>query len=364
MIFVDGAISAPTQVVDLDFLSVTTVPPQRGRRKHLIDALAESLHEDLILIETLNQLETLEFEEGRTTGKAARADAATLGDEAVHSYKVLSYDEFVRARTATHAQEGFARGFKSGRQDSAANVVSACLNRLIGLVGSNLGEVEDRDFQSLDAIDFATTEAQSPPDGVRVPDSTESRLRPRSGSTQILATAKKFQEAVSAFEGRCKSFKGKPITTAEIVRLRALIQIILSHAQPVQGVSSQSQILPVYNPAGHDWPRLIGRLLLQHFGASRALQHLRVDQDESEQHRVIEYLALASWAANAAQHAVGVNSHAVQLRKPLAGLVDSLKAQVQLILSTVPEDKTYFNDILKKLDERFRSRLGLALSPH
>src|SRR3546814_2869258 len=77
-----------------------------------------------------------------------------------------------------------------------------------------------------------------------------------------------------------------------MVRLRALMQIILSHAQPIAGPYSASQILPVYTADAYDWPRLIGRLLQLHFGASRALQNLAVENDEAEQQRVIEYLAL------------------------------------------------------------------------
>ncbi|MDP2378711.1 hypothetical protein [Reyranella sp.] len=358
--FDDGVTSAPIQVIDLDFLAVTTLPPQRGRQKHLIDSLTETLHEDLVLIETLNQLEALEFEERHAVGdKPAQANTPAPNTKEAHEYGVLPYDEFVRARTTAHPQGSLARGFLNGRQDSAASLVGACLNKLIGLVSPDLNDVEDRDFQSLNAIDFTTTEPQASLDGERTSDAFEVGQRPRNKSEQTLATAKKFQEAVSAFEERCKSLRGKSISTSELVRLRALIQIILSHSQAVQGDSLPTQILPVYNSGGYDWPRLIGRLLLQHFGASRALQKLRVEQDEGEQRRVIEYLALASWAANAARFAVNVHPHAIQLRKPLGDLVATLKAQVQLILSTVPEDKIYFDDIQQKLDQRFRSRLGL-----
>src|SRR3546814_3591539 len=105
-----------------------------------------------------------------------------------------------------------------------------------------------------------------------------------------------------------------------MVRLRALMQIILSHAQPIAGPYSASQILPVYTADAYDWPRLIGRLLQLHFGASRALQNLAVENDEAEQQRVIEYLALSNWASQAAYGAVMANKKAASLRFPLQRL--------------------------------------------
>src|SRR3546814_11037677 len=111
--------------------------------------------------------------------------------------------------------------------------------------------------------------------------------RPSVAPSQGLATAKKFQEAVIAFEKRSKALADKRISTSEMVRLRALMQIILSHAQPIPGPYSASQILPVYTADAYDWPRLIGRLLQLHFGASRALQNLAVENDEAEQPRVL-----------------------------------------------------------------------------
>ncbi|MBK6708006.1 MAG: hypothetical protein IPG54_11230 [Sphingomonadales bacterium] len=45
--FVDGVMSAPVQIVDLDYLAVTTLPAQRWRKRRLMDTLVESIHEDL-----------------------------------------------------------------------------------------------------------------------------------------------------------------------------------------------------------------------------------------------------------------------------------------------------------------------------
>ncbi|CAH0497788.1 hypothetical protein [Novosphingobium sp. CECT 9465] len=358
----EDSISAPVPITDVDVLAVATLPPQGGRRRKLIDHLVDAMDEDLSLIETLSQLEAIEFEEGQSRpgirSSGADADGASK-ESGTREYGVLSYEDFVRARTEALTASDGARGFLTGRQDSAASMVSACLNRLIGLVGPDLGDVEDREIQAQSAIDFRTTEPAAAADVEQPTGRSDIPGRPRGQFGQTLATAKKFQEAVTAFEARCKVLSGKPITTSEIVRLRGLLQIILSHAQPVRGNCLAAQILPVYNSSGHDWPRLIGRLLVQHFSTSRALQSLHLEQDESEQHRVVEYLALANWSARAAQAAVKSTVRASQLQGPLDRLLASLQSQTQAVLAAVPGDRTYFDQVTSKLDDRFQSRLGL-----
>jgi hypothetical protein len=359
--FGEGAVSAPVQIVDLDYLAVTTLPAQRGKKRRLMDTLVESIHEDLVLIETLNQLEALEEEDRASQiDQTPRAKPQTA-DTAPPSYEVLSYDDFIRARTHANAQGRSFGLYLNSRHDSSASLMSACLNQMIGLVGPDLRGLEEKDIDALGAIDFRTTEPQSADDNGSIETRDERASQSKSLSAQSRATAKKFQEAVSAFEIRCKSMSGKTITTSEMVRLRALMQIVLSHAQPLSGSFSLSQILPVYTAEGHDWPRLIGRLLLQHFGAARALQYLTVEPDESEQHRVIEYLALSNWAAKAAHAAVVSHKKAGTLRLPLERLIVALTTQTQMILSAFEGDRLYFDEITEKLDDRFGERLRLPV---
>lgn len=153
--FADGSASAPVQVVDLDVLAVRTLPPAQGRKKSLTDILAEALNEDLILIETLNQLEALELEE---TGVAADAEPKALSAPPAASteqpHSVLPYDEFVRARNKAMAQGSQFSGGFFGRHDSPTNTLSAALNRIIGLVGLDLDADEDRELRAIAAMDF------------------------------------------------------------------------------------------------------------------------------------------------------------------------------------------------------------------
>ncbi len=355
--FVDDTTSAPIQVTDLDYLAVTTRPPQKGRKKRLMDTLAEAIHEDLALIEALNQLETIEDAE-KSSHSIPKTKPQAL-EEAIREYAVLPYEEFIRARTLADAQGKPFGLYLNSRHDRAVNLASQCLNQMIGLLGPDLADSEEKDIQAINAVDFRTTEPQLEDDDQQENGHCSSLLRPSVAPSQTLATAKKFQEAVTAFEMRAKALADRRISTSEMVRLRALMQIILSHAQPLSGSYSASQILPVYTANGHDWPRLIGRLLQQHFGASRALQNLSVENDEAEQLRVIEYLALSNWSAKAAHAAVFSNKKAEPLRPPLERLRTSLIAQTQSILSVVESDRTYFDELTVQLDDRFERRLRL-----
>ena len=88
---------------------------------------------------------------------------------------------------------------------------------------------------------------------------------------------------------------------------------------------------------------------------------MQVEQDETEQKRVLEYLAMADWGAKAAVIAARSDPKAVDLRGPLGGLAKALHAQVELILGDVSEDIQYFEQLHSKLDERFSIHLGLKL---
>jgi hypothetical protein len=357
--FGDGSASAPVQVIDLDVLAVRTLAPAQGRKKSLTDILAEAMNEDLILIETLNQLEALDIDESSALAELApKAMSMPTAASREQPHAILSYEEFVRARSKAMAQGNQFSGGFFGRHDSPANTLSAALNRIIGLVGLDLDADEDRELKAIAAMDFRMTEPTAPNDPAPSTP-TEEPPKPAKATKQAVATAKKMKEAVDAFEDRCRLLRGKPISTAELVRLRALLQILLSHAQPIEGAALPTQILPIHTKDSYDWPRLVGRLLKQHFGTARALQTLQVAQDEAEQKRVLEYLAMADWAAKAAATAAASHPKTADLRGPLDSLARALAAQVASIIETVDEDKHYFNELTSKMDERFADRLAL-----
>src|SRR3546814_4582269 len=111
---------------------------------------------------------------------------------------------------------------------------------MIGLGGPDLAESEEKNLQAISAVDSRTTEPQSVEDGQQESGDGYGVSRQSVAPSQVLATAKKFQEAVIAFEKRSKAIADKRISTSEIVRLRALMQVTLRHAQPIDGPYSAS----------------------------------------------------------------------------------------------------------------------------
>src|SRR3546814_12336778 len=98
---------------------------------------------------------------------------------------------------------------------------------MIGLVGPDLAESAEKDLQAIRAVDFRTTEPQSVEDGPQASGDGSGVSRPSVAPSPALATAQKFQEAVLAFGNRSKALADTPISTSEMVRLRALMQFIL-----------------------------------------------------------------------------------------------------------------------------------------
>lgn len=350
--------------MDLDTLAQSTLPPKRGKKKHLFDKLLEADVEGLDIYECLSDLE--EIEDAVPAGKQtdlARA-AHEKADSEAKTYQPLTYDEFIKARTRSELNGSRYGFYFHSSRDRAVNMLSICLNRMIDLVGVDLAAIEDQAIENENNIDLRSREPISTEDVGNIEEALATSLESKADAASNLATAKKFKDAVDAFSRRCKALAGQSITTSEMVKVRALLQIILAHARPISGKATSSQILPIYKIDGHDWPRLIGRLLLLHFGsATRALQHLTVQPDEAEQHRVIEYLALANWAGQAALQAVKSEKRAATLVQPLLRVTADLAVQTKAILAVLSQDQLYYDQIQAKLAERFAARLALGKSP-
>ncbi len=357
--FVGGLKSAPIQIIDLGALSIKTLSFYNDKRKRLIDAFDEYFNEDLMIIETLNELEALEDQDKNAHSLLTHSAKNIDHENIIHEYKVLSYEEFIKARTLANTQGKMIPLYLGSRHDRAVNLVSICFNRMIGLVDVDL---DDEVFREYSEADYRKTEPDPDEDSQSSSNAPLSTPVLHQMPSKNLPTAMKFHALISAFEKRNKALQGKKILTSEMVRLRCLIQLILSHGQPVTGNCAPSQILPVYSLNGYDWPRLIGRLLRQHFGSTIALQNLSVEPEESEQHRVLEYLALSNWAAEAAYSAILPVKEAEFLKCLIEKLMISIKSQTQVILDLNKFDKSYFDMISSKLDQKFEKRLGIVRS--
>lgn len=99
-----------------------------------------------------------------------------------------------------------------------------------------------------------------------------------------------------------------------------------------------------------------------HSGTTRALQYLSVEPDEAEQHRVLEYLALANWAAKAALQAIRSEPKAKTLLTPVERLAGDMAVQAKSILMAFEGDQEYYAELTSKFDQRFGSRVNVSLA--
>lgn len=363
--FAGGTVSAPGFVIDLDLLAQSTLPSRGSKKDKLADRLAAAGHEDLDLVGILTELEAIDVVEATTrltrlTGGPGKGDCP---DEARQN-RTLTYEDFVAARNRADAARGAGNSIASSGGRRAADLVSSCLNRLIGLVSRDLSADEEAELQKAASLNLSVTE----PTAI----STEQGDGGRAGVIRPPKTlpigprrkehAAKILQVVAAFETRAKSLRGTRITTAELVRLRSLLQITLAYAQPLGMSGDLHGILPVTDKAGHDWPRLAGRLLLQHFGKILALHDLQLDEAEleNERLRILEYLATAYFASQAATQVVEARSREDALKKPLDTLQSGIVKQVDLAFAIDPENRPYFWQLVAKLDKRFSALLGIT----
>ncbi|GGD85515.1 hypothetical protein GCM10011515_01480 [Tsuneonella deserti] len=362
----DGSFSAVAMVIDIDVLFSSTLPPRSGRKAKLADQLSSATHEDLELVGILVELETIDLEEiGTSKTKFNKGGAKDDGDGVARPHPTLTYDDFVKARERAEAARHKSTFLPRGRGNRAADLVSSCLNRLIGLVSRDLSEEEDAEFQRIASQDPTNKEPTSltgqGPGANRAVELPPRDERPARTRTRDYIA--KIVEAVAAFEARAKALRGKPITTTELVRLRSLLQIILAYTEPLVESEEEHGILPVADKSGHDWPRLLGRLLMQHFGTFLALKDLRIEETENEQLRVLEYLATAYFASQAALQAVEIHPRADVLGKPIARLAAGIGQQVALVVGGHEHDREYLGLALEKLEDRFSKALGISRVP-
>ncbi|GGM10403.1 hypothetical protein GCM10011534_35670 [Pseudooceanicola nanhaiensis] len=356
-----GTWSAPASIVDLEILSSSTLPVRRGRKRTLVDSLAELDQEDLTILEALNELEMLEeTEHSKNPGTvSSRSQTPTTQRDTEQLHQVLPYEVFVAARNRSRAEKDGRTAWSRAREDDPAGMINACLNRLVGLVSEDLSEDEERAMLEDAATDLRTTEPAKAEDtdaeGLNSADNSISPAR----RAHVTATAKKYVDAVKAFEKRTTALKGSPITTAELVRLRALLQIVLAGAMPVAGQAKEHQVLPLETKDSTEWPRLIGRLLRQHFGTIRALQSLQVEDDESEHTRVLDYLATAKFAAQMAVRGAQSSRSLAPIQKALGALSADLETQIKAIAASDEADLARLQELDGKLASRFGPALGI-----
>lgn len=350
----DGTRSAPTYVTDLDVLASSTRPLQRGRKRRIIDELEELEQEDLRILRALEELEMLDADSQNEISPQRKPHAKeTSTDSETKEHKVLPYEAFVQARNRALGQDQHRPPWVAGRGETAASIINACLNRLVGLVPEDLSEADERALMQDASTDLRTTEPSQEEIAPESHDNPVSEQEKPAQRARVKATARKFLEAVQSFEKRTASLKEQRITTAELVRLRVLLQVVMASAVPISGASRAHQVLPLNSKNGTEWPRLIGRLLLQHFGTIRALQSLDVEADEAEHSRVLDYLATARIAARAAVKGASSSPTLVPIHKKLKEIAADIDTQVKAISKGNDSDSASLAGLEEKLETRF-----------
>lgn len=364
--FPDGRLSASGIVIDFDVLAPATLPSKAGKKAKVADQLLGTTSEDLALVGFLAELEAIEMDEiGSLDAKFGKGRQCQDDESDARPFVTLSYDDFVKARERAEATKEREAAFIVGRSNRAADLVSSCLNRLIGLVSRDLSEEEDAELQRVATQDPTQQEPQEPAENGPTDSASEEQEDNdvKQAKERSRDYTKKIAEAVAAFESRAKALRGRSITSIELVRLRLLLQIILNYAEPVAGGLGRRNALPISDKSNHGWPRLIGRLLMQHFGTFRALQDIRLEEDENEQDRILEYLAVAYFAAQVAKQAVEGHPRADVLRKPMDRLAVDIAQQSSLTINGRKKDQEYFGTMLQRLEGRFCESLGTSPVP-
>ncbi|OAP35838.1 hypothetical protein AU381_16790 [Sinorhizobium glycinis] len=361
--FADGGRSAPTVIVDLDALIVRTIPPHRGKKRRIADLIDETTYEDLFLLQAINELETLDLaEQPEQDPRHGTAHYPRNGSEERPAMRTMSYEAFVAARSRAKAEDQRQAALLSKRQDGCADLVSMCLNRLIGLVAADFSAEDEADLRRQEEVDLRYTEPSSDQEEERKKEAAANKAEGGATRQRVRATARKILDAIAAFEQRTRSLAGHRIKTTELVRLRTLLQIVLAYAQPAGGDSSDLHVLPIQGKS-EDWPRLLGRLLNLHFKTMHALHILDVEADENEQQRVLEYLAVARYAAHAAVTGARLATSANPVLKPLAQLAKDVDSQVKAVIQFQANDMQVCTEINARLNERFAKKLGIAAVP-
>lgn len=223
----------------------------------------------------------------------------------------------------------------------------------------NLSSDEEEDLRRQAEIDLRGSEPTASED--REAPEPEHRAQPAEQQTvrqQAKATAKKIDDAIRAFEQRTKVMANQRISTTELVRLRSLLQIVLAYAEPADRQRNERTVLPITAESG-DWPRLLGRLLMQHFRTMRALQMLDVEPDENEHQRVMEYLAVAHFSAKMALAGARQSGPKNSLVAPLEKLAADVEAQVRAVVTLQKSDADKTDEIIIRLNDRFATKLKL-----
>ncbi|MFH2073990.1 MAG: hypothetical protein ABIJ57_01395, partial [Pseudomonadota bacterium] len=173
----------------------------------------------------------------------------------------LTYKEFLQGRDRTSGEARLNSGGLQNETDFSE--VRHALNRILGIV---TGEDQplDSDHDPLED-DLGLTEPtnEDPDDELPLrPVASPKQSNVREASRRVrLHTASQIVSAVSRFTSRFQKEGDKYVTLADLIHLRALLQVLLAFALPRNEQPSSQRVLPAYEGTSSDWPRLVGQVI-------------------------------------------------------------------------------------------------------
>lgn len=351
--FVQGQQSVPAIVDDIEALDEGTLPPRHGRLRQFEEFLSGIEFEGADILEAINELERLELIESEQHTHHNHSVERVTADVQHSEIKPLTYDAIEWARKRADAAMMPIQWRTSLHAATSADILSERLNKLIGLVSVSSARDDEADFRRHAAIDLHSTEPVEYSDNDLSRKDIEIVAQENKTRRLKLATAKKIHDAITAFEKRTVTLRGQRIKSTELVMLRTLLQVVLTYSTPVNGNAKAHYILPLKGKEG-DWPRLLGRLLRQHFGVLRVLENLELRQNELEQHRMLEFLAIARFAAKMAID----GARAASVTNPLLRQLDPLTKLVETQVDAAQEVLGINDDHMKHFSSHLNDRFG------
>ena len=372
----DGRESAPVIIEHTERLRGNASAKDRGGVGKTITRLRDMADEGLDILEALDLFNKAELRETPTDLPEAATRAKAQEDEVPPEGKRLSYSDFVRTKPTqpgSHARLSLVAG-------RPIEEVPRALNRFIGLMTHDKDEAADEELLN-DAFDLAPKESGMSQDDVLEDDHSVSgeavadtieppsekdldlqRERERRQRNKLMAG--QLVSAVEAFEVRLKELKEVDMEPVDLIRLRALIQIICAFGTSIGAEASDARPLPVWSEEANGWPRLIGRVVsgvmrlgTSPFGRLQLENEIARTPDE-----VVEAWGACLWGIHAALFATSQIPEAKGLVPMLTKLNEQLRLCIKDELGAGTPDSEAVSEFAKRFGGRFHERLGVNLT--
>ncbi|MFY0637288.1 hypothetical protein [Maricaulis maris] len=369
----DGRESAPVIIEHTERLRGNASAKDRGGVGKTTTRLRDMADEGLDILEALDLFNKAELRETPTDLPEAATRAKAQEDEVPPQGKRLSYSDFVRTKPTqpgSHARLSLVAG-------RPIEEVPRALNRFIGLMVHDKDEAADEELLN-DAFDLAPKESGMSQDDVLEDDQSVSgeavadtiepppekdldlqRERERRQRNKLMAG--QLVSAVEAFEVRLKELKEVDMEPVDLIRLRALIQIICAFGTSIGAEASDARPLPVWSEEANGWPRLIGRVVsgVMRLGAS-PFGRLQLENELARTpDEIIEAWGACLWGVHAALSTCGQVSEAKGLVPMLAKLDGQLRQCIKDELGERTPDSDAVADFAGRFGERFSERLSI-----